>query len=209
MSLEKCFMNPPSVHFIKEVTLQKPLIMTGAIRTRMLLLTHQTQIDTKVCTLEKNLASLKTMINLSTYVPTLTKIKDSALQGKNRSRINMMTISALHTVPCNEQSTLKRNPISVDTAVNTSVLPQASAYIREFILERNPTSAMFVKNPLTSVQILKHIKGFILERNLTNAKNAKSHLYSYLHLKAIREAILERSLTNVRSVTDPLPTVHH
>jgi hypothetical protein len=108
-----------------------------------------------------------------------------------------------------QQSTLERNHISVDTAVNTSVLLQVSAYIREFILVRNPTSAKFVKNPLTSAQILKHIKVFIQERNLTNAKNVKSHLCSYLHLKATREGILERSHTNVRSVTDPLPTVHH
>ncbi|KAK7809256.1 hypothetical protein U0070_025665, partial [Myodes glareolus] len=57
----------------------------------MPLLTHQTQTDMKACTLEKNLANLKT-------------IKDSKLQRKNTGRENMMTIWALHIVLYSKQS---------------------------------------------------------------------------------------------------------
>ena len=64
MSLEKCFMNPPTVYFIKEVTLQKPLITTDAVTTGMPLLTQQIKTDIKACTLEKNLVSLRTVRNL-------------------------------------------------------------------------------------------------------------------------------------------------
>ena len=57
-------MNPPTVHFIIEVTLQKPLTTTDAVMRRMPLLTHQTHIDIKAGTLEKNLLNLKTVRNL-------------------------------------------------------------------------------------------------------------------------------------------------
>ena len=210
MSLVKCFMNPPTVPFIIEVTLQKPLTTTDAVMRRMPLLTHQTQIDTKVCTSEKKtLANLKTVRNLSICVPTFGNIKDSTLKRKSTSRMNMMTISALYIVSCKKQLTWKKSHINVGTAGNTSVPPQASVSIREFILERNLTNAIFVANPLISGQALKQIKHCIRQRNHTNAKKVESYLCSYLHLKAIREGILERSLTNVSSVTDPLPTVHH
>ena len=119
MNLVKCFMNPPTVHLIIQVTLQKPLTTTDAVMRRMPLLTLQTQIDTKVCTLEKTLANLKTVRNLSIYVPTLAKIKDSTLQGKNTSRMNMMTISALYIVSCKKQLTWKKSHINVGTAGNT------------------------------------------------------------------------------------------
>jgi hypothetical protein len=56
-------MNPQTVYFIKEVTLQKPPITTDAVVTRKPLLTHQTHIDIKAGTLEKNLLNLKTVRN--------------------------------------------------------------------------------------------------------------------------------------------------
>jgi hypothetical protein len=52
------------MHFIKEVTLQKLLITTDAVRTGIPLLTHQTNADIGASTLEKNLAYLKTVRNL-------------------------------------------------------------------------------------------------------------------------------------------------
>ncbi|XP_041911462.1 zinc finger protein 468-like isoform X4 [Arvicola amphibius] len=76
---------------------------------------------------------------------------------------------------CNKQSTLEGHHTNVGNAGNVSVPPQASSYIREFILERNPISATFVTNPISKVQVLKHIKDFILGRNLTNAKIVESH----------------------------------
>ena len=158
---------------------------------------------------KKTLANLKTVRNLSICVPTFGNIKDSTLKRKSTSRMNMMTISALYIVSCKKQLTWKKSHINVGTAGNTSVPPQASVSIREFILERNLTNAIFVANPLISGQALKQIKHCIRQRNHTNAKKVESYLCSYLHLKAIREGILERSLTNVSSVTDPLPTVHH
>ena len=203
MNLVKCFMNPPTVHLIIQVTLQKPLTTTDAVMTRMPLLTLQTQIDLKACTLEKNVVNIKTVRNL----PALLKIREQTVQTKNRDRKNMVAISALHTVSCNKQSSIERNDTSVGNARDASVPPQTSLYIREFILVRNPTSATFVTNPLPSVQLLKHTNVFILERNLTNAKNVENHFLSCQHLKAIRKCILEKSLTNVRSVTDSLPTV--
>ena len=60
----KCFMNPPTVPFIIEVTLQKPLTNSDAVTTRMSLLTRQIKIDIKARILEKNLVSLKTVRNL-------------------------------------------------------------------------------------------------------------------------------------------------
>ena len=96
-----------------------------------------------------------------------------------------MTVLTLHTVFCNNQSTLKRNHTSVGNARNVSVLLQVSLYIREFIMEINPTNATFVANPITSVQILEYIKDFTLGRNLTNAKNVESHFDSLQLLKAI------------------------
>ena len=113
MSLVKCFMNPPTVPFIIEATLQKPLTTTDAVRTRMPLLTHQTQIDLKARTLEKNVVNLKTVRNLPVCVPALLKIREQTVQTKNRDRKNMMTISALHTVSCNKQSILERIHTSV------------------------------------------------------------------------------------------------
>ena len=97
MSLVKCFMNPQTVYFIKEVTLQKPPITTDAVVTGMCLMTHQTQIDTEARTLEKNRANLNTVRKLSVCVPTLVKIRDSILQRKSTDKKNMMSISALHT----------------------------------------------------------------------------------------------------------------
>ena len=236
MNLVKCFMNPPTVHLIIQVTLQKPLTTTDAVMTRMPLLTLQTQIDLKACTLEKNVVNIKTVRNLPALLkireqtvqtknrdrknmvaisalhtvsnlPALLKIREQTVQTKNRDRKNMVAISALHTVSCNKQSSIERNDTSVGNARDASVPPQTSLYIREFILVRNPTSATFVTNPLPSVQLLKHTNVFILERNLTNAKNVENHFLSCQHLKAIRKCILGRSLTNVRSVTDSLPTV--
>ena len=64
MSLAKCFMTPPHVHFIEQVKLQKTLITTDAVIIGMTLLTHQIQIDMKACTLEKNLANLEAVRNL-------------------------------------------------------------------------------------------------------------------------------------------------
>ena len=63
MTLAKCFMTPPHVHFIEQVKLQKTVITTDAVVTGMPLLTHQTQVDMTACTLEKNLANLKTVRN--------------------------------------------------------------------------------------------------------------------------------------------------
>lgn len=113
MSLVKCFMIPLMVDFTKEVTPQKPLITTDAVRTGMSLLTHQTQINIKARTLGKNLAHLKTVRSLSICVPTLLKIRHSTLKRKSTDRKNMMTISALHTVSCNSQSTLEQMQASV------------------------------------------------------------------------------------------------
>lgn len=63
MSLAKCFMTHPHVHFVEQMQLQKTLNSTDALVMVKPMFPHQIQINMKACPLEKNLANLKTVRN--------------------------------------------------------------------------------------------------------------------------------------------------
>lgn len=81
MNSTNCFMNLPVVYFIHtlvtQIILQKTATNTDAVTTGMPLLNHQTSINVKVCTLEKNPENIKTVTNIQICVQTLTKIRES------------------------------------------------------------------------------------------------------------------------------------
>lgn len=64
MNLAKCFRNLPDGYFAKQIILQKSATNTDLVTTGMPVLNHQTSVDIKVYTLEKNLLNIKTMANL-------------------------------------------------------------------------------------------------------------------------------------------------
>jgi hypothetical protein len=81
---------------------------------------------------------------------------------------NVVNLLPIHQKLCMQESTLERNPTSVNIVINILIIPQDCFCIRESTLERNHTNVKIVTNPSVNAHTLKDIREFIQERNHTN-----------------------------------------